>query len=60
MLLTVEIEVRGGVAEATVVPKGVQVIIKDYDAPDYGSPCEVFVDDNGDQYIIESTPYTER
>ena len=49
------IEVRGGVAEAVLYPKNVQVLIRDYDCDGSrigGSPIEdgVEIDSNGDAY----------
>lgn len=54
MYKIVVIEVRGGVAEATVIPEDVQVIIKDYD---WGgaNPENLEIDENGNKYILTSS-----
>lgn len=41
------IEVRGGIAVATTIPKNVQVLIRDYDTD---GADEVEIDENGDSY----------
>ena len=51
---TVIIEVRGGVAAVVVVPRNVQVLIRDYDGDGEG-PYEYYTDSEGNQYTESST-----
>ncbi len=55
MLKTVEIEVRGGEAVVTVIPEGVQVVIRDYDI-DGWREADLLTDGNGDIYSLWSSP----
>jgi hypothetical protein len=47
----VEITMEGGVIQHTVIPKGVQVIVRDYDC----EGCEdVTKDENGDDCVVHT------
>ena len=47
---TVEIEVRGGVAEVVGIPEGVRVILRDYDVEGCSSE-HLDIDENGDECV---------
>lgn len=48
-LLSVQVIVEGGVVQHVEVPKGVQVVIADYDV-DGSDPDDLKTDDNGDPF----------
>lgn len=55
MLKTVEIEINDGIVVATVIPDGVQVVIKDYNI-DGVDEDDLIMDDKGCRYSLWSSP----
>ena len=52
-MLTVEIEVRGGVAEVISIPEGVRVILRDYDVEGCSSE-HLDIDEDGEEKALEA------
>ena len=58
LMLTVEIEVRGGVAEVISIPEGVRVILRDYDVEGCSSE-HLDIDEDGEE-CVEGIYYSDK